>query len=175
DLASQVRDGDFRDDLYHRLSAFQVHLPSLRERRDDLPDLVEAMVQEFNTAAGKRVSCIPEPVWEALRAHDWPGNIRELRNVVERCVLFANDETFPVRWLQLPGVRAATETVLADGDKVVVPLDGSMSLDEIERLLIRAALERSDHNVTAAARLLGTTRETLRYRVQKHGLLPDDD
>jgi len=169
DLAQRARDGDFREDLFHRLSAFQVHLPSLRSRKEDLAELVEALVQEFNAAAGRRVSRIPDAVWQALAAHDWPGNIRELRNVVERCVLFAKDEEFPLRWLQLRDAAPAAEPA-ADGDRLVIPLDGSIALEEMDRLIIRTALERNEHNVTATARMLGTTRETLRYRVQKYGL-----
>jgi DNA-binding NtrC family response regulator len=115
-------------------------------------------------------------VWDTLRRHAWPGNIRELRNVVERCVLFAEDEHFPAQWLQLDGpVSAARPSDLVDGDRILIPLDGSIALDDMDRLVIETALARNDHNVTATARVLGTTRETLRYRIQKYGLYKDDD
>ncbi len=166
DLETEVREGRFRADLYHRLSVFRLDLPSLRTRRDDVRQLVPQFVREYNAKAGRRVTRIPETVWARLLAHDWPGNVRELRNVVERCVLFAQDETFPERWLQLQSGTAA-ET---GGDGLWLPLDGSLGLEDMERRLIEAALERAEGNVTGAARLLKSTRETLRYRVEKFGL-----
>jgi two-component system response regulator AtoC len=117
------------------------------------------------------VKHVPDGVWQRLRRHDWPGNVRELRNVVERCVLFAEDEVFPEQWLQLGGPSEPSEPRV-EGDAISIPLDGSMSLDAMERFIIQTALERNEQNVTAAARALGTTRETLRYRVQKYNLKP---
>jgi DNA-binding NtrC family response regulator len=173
DLAERVRAGSFRDDLYHRLSVFGLTLPPLRERPEDLEQLVPAIVAEYNAKAGRSVRVLPPAVWEALRAYDWPGNVRELRNVIERCVLFAEGEVFPAQWLQLParggGVQSASPTAAA-GDSIALPLDGSMSLDDMDRHIVATALERAGYNVTAAARNLGTTRQTLRYRARKYGL-----
>lgn len=170
-LEAYVQDSLFRGDLYHRLSAFKLHLPCLRERKEDLEDIVPALIEEFNAAAGKRVRVISDEVWRALRSHDWPGNIRELRNVIERCVLFAEGEEFPARWLQLGSADsdAPPKPRVKDG-QVTFDIDGSISLESMDEIIIRTALERSNNNVTAAARLLGTTRETLRYRIQKYGL-----
>ena len=171
DLPRRIRDGAFRDDLYHRLSAFELRIPALRERTEDLAELVPAFVAEFNAVAGKRVSEIPDPVWDRMRGHDWPGNIRELRNVVERGVLFSDGAQFPERWLQLGSAGTAGDArPEVDGDRISLPLDGSIDLDDMDRLIIQAALERAGHNVTAAARNLGTTREKLRYRIRKYGL-----
>jgi two-component system response regulator AtoC len=170
DLESRVREGAFRHDLYHRLSVFRLHLPSLRQRKQDLEDLVPEFIAEYNAKAGKRVKIIPDEVWQQLRAHDWPGNVRELRNVVERCVLFAESEVFPKQWLQLTSAHSVSKEL--DGNQVHVPLDGSMTLDDMDRYIIQTALERHDYNVTATARALGTTRETLRYRIQKYALKP---
>lgn len=173
DLAEQVRDGAFRSDLYHRLSVFRLDLPPLRERLDDLFDLVPALVAENNARSGRQVREIPDEVYERMRAYHWPGNVRELRNVVERAVLLATGDAFPVEWMQL-GQGVAEQSISAgpelDGDRLMIPLDGSMALDDMDRYIIQCALERSHHNVTAAARMLGTTRETLRYRVRKYGL-----
>ncbi len=165
DLAQEVKAGRFREDLYHRLSVFQIELPPLRERKEDLTHLVPAMVEEFNARAGKKVKVIPEAVWRALESYHWPGNVRELRNVVERCVLLAESEVFPYQWLNLPGVVSTSDT-----DSIRLPLDGSLSLDEMEQRILITALQKTSGNVTAAARLLKTSRETLRYRIQKHGL-----
>lgn len=168
DLAELARTGDFRSDLYHRLSVFRLQLPPLRDVPQDLDDLVPLLVAEFNAKSNRQVKIVPEVVWKQLRAYDWPGNVRELRNVIERCVLLSDGPTFPDQWLQLPGVGSAACRVTSDG--LSIPLDGSMALDDMDCYIIRTVLERVDGNVTAAARALGTTRETLRYRVRKYGL-----
>jgi DNA-binding NtrC family response regulator len=171
DLAVEVKGGRFREDLYHRLSVLRVDLPALRERLEDLEELVPMFLAEYNLVAARNVRVVPDGVWEQLRAYSWPGNVRELRNVIERCVLLSEDERFPEQWLQLPaGGAAAAPEPRAGAREVRIPLDGSVSLEDMEKHVIRVALERCDHNVTAAARSLGITRQTLRYRIQKHGL-----
>jgi DNA-binding NtrC family response regulator len=175
DLAERVKEGAFRADLFHRLSLFSVELPPLRDRREDVLDLVPLFVAEFNAKAGRSVRVIPDAVWSRLAAHDWPGNVRELRNVVERCMLLAEGEVFPAQWLHLErDAEGAAETTAFDGRHLALPLDGTMSLEEMDRRIIQAALERSNHNATAAARLLGSTRQTLRYRIEKYGLKSDE-
>ena len=171
DLADMARRNEFRQDLYHRLCVFRLHLPALRECKEDLDELVPLFVDEFNAASGKQVKSVPAPVWDQLRAYDWPGNVRELRNVVERCVLLSDGPVFPGQWLQLPGVAPPPGPQIgADADSLRIPLDGSMALDDMDCYIIRTVLERYDGNVTGAARALGTTRETLRYRIRKYGL-----
>jgi two-component system response regulator AtoC len=176
-LSERTQAGDFRSDLYHRITVFTLELPALRQRKEDLDDLVPLFVAEYNAKAGKSVRVIPESVWAALRTHDWPGNVRELRNVIERCVLLSDTQTLAAHWLQLqpsPG-SAQSDSITPNGDRgLQFPLDGSLSLDDMERKIVTEALERSDYNVTAAARLLGTSRETLRYRVNKYGLKSEE-
>ena len=106
----------------------------------------------------------------AAGAYAWPGNVRELRNVIERCVLFADDEVFPAHWLQLQAAVAAAPPARPRRERLWLPLDGSMSLDDMDRHIVRTAVQRADGNLTAAARMLGTTRQTLRYRIQKYKL-----
>jgi DNA-binding NtrC family response regulator len=174
-LEQRVREGRFRSDLFHRLSVFQLDIPPLRDRLDDLDDLVPLIVAEFNAKAGKEVKAVPEAVYRRLRAYTWPGNVRELRNVIERGVLLAEGDSFPEEWLQL-GQRVGTDSQgpQVEGNRVSIPLDGSMALDQMDSYIIETALERHGRNVTATARALGTTRETLRYRIQKYGLRPPD-
>lgn len=169
-LKQHIEKGRFRADLYHRLSVFQLELPSLRSRKEDLHDLVPQFIAEYNIKAGKRIKNIPDEAWQKLAAHDWPGNVRELRNVIERCVLFSSDELLPVQWLQLTPAPATSSTAQVEGDRISLPLDGSMALDDMDRHIIETALERNKYNVTATARALGATRETLRYRISKYGL-----
>ncbi len=187
DLPACVRDGSFREDLYHRLSVFELSLPPLRDRIQDLDELVPVFVAQYNTNAGKHVSQISTEFWGKLKAHAWPGNVRELRNVIERCVLFADGNELPLQWLQLHPKRSPSgrgETGRGTGDAAAVhddspivqlPLDGSLGLDEMNRRILCAALERNQYNVTATAQLLNTTRDTLRYRIRKYEIeLPDN-
>jgi two-component system response regulator AtoC len=169
DLEQMAQEGLFRADLYHRLSVFRVILPPLRAAVEDLNELVPLFIAEYNAKAGRQVKHIPDEVWHKLKTHDWPGNVRELRNVIERCVLFADSETFPIQWLQLPRL-ATNEKIDSNKPYLYLPLDGSMALDDMDKFIIKTALERADNNLTAAARDLGTTRETLRYRVRKYNL-----
>lgn len=168
-LEKQVREHKFRGDLYHRLSVFQIELPPLRERVEDLGQMIPVFMDEFNGKAKSSVKRCGESVYQALKQYHWPGNIRELRNVIERAVLLSDGDELDQRWLQLDRGESAggAET---DGDRVIIPLDGSMALDEMDSYIIQAALARHHFNVTATAKAIGTTRETLRYRVQKYGL-----
>jgi len=169
DLENMAETGSFRADLYHRLSVFRITLPPLRAALDDLDELVPLFVAEYNAKAGRQVKNIPAEAWQKLKAHYWPGNVRELRNVIERCVLFADGSTFPVQWLQLSGKQNIVDAAIVE-NSINLPLDGSMALDDMDRFIIKTALDRADHNLAAAARILGATRETLRYRVRKYNL-----
>jgi two-component system response regulator AtoC len=186
DLAQCVREGTFREDLYHRLSIFHLHLPALRDRLEDLELLVPPMIAEFNAKAGRNVRIIPDALWDQLRAHKWSGNVRELRNVIERCVLFSQGEELSLRWLQLtpevatepappgkpgaPGIPSPGATHDTAVPSIQLPLDGSMGLEDMDRAIIEAVLERQHYNVAATARTLKTTRDTLRYRIRKYGI-----
>jgi transcriptional regulator with PAS, ATPase and Fis domain len=169
DLRELMAEKAFRADLYHRLSVFQLDLPPLRVRKADIDDIVDGLIREFNAIAGKRVKRVPEAVRALLAAYDWPGNVRELRNVVERSVLLSTGEELPAEWLQIAPGGSPAKTVVS-GDVISLPLDGSMSFDAMEKLIVEAALQRDGYNVMAAARRLGLTRETLRYRMARHDL-----
>jgi two-component system response regulator AtoC len=171
DIRARVADGSFRKDLYHRLSVFVLEIPPLRSRIEDIEDLVPLFVDEFNLAAGKRVTRIPDQAWSMIRDYRWPGNVRELRNALERCVLLSDGDRLPIEWLQLGRQSQGSERpaiAAMDSESLHLPIDGSLSLDEMEKLIIEQVLERAHSNVSAAARVLGTTRQTLRYRIEKH-------
>jgi len=172
DIVQCVEEGTFRQDLFHRLNVFSLELPPLRRRLDDLEQLVPAFIAEFNALSGSRVKEVPDRVWERLRGYSWPGNVRELRNVLERSVLLARSTVLPLRWLQLSaekGERLETHPD-HDGPSITLPLDGTQTLDEMESTILKAALEQHGYNVAATARALGATRQTLRYRIEKHGI-----
>src|SRR5690606_24594753 len=128
DVAKAVSEGHFRADLYHRLRVFALTLPPLRTRPDDIRELVELLVSEFNTKARKHVRIVPPDALERLKAYDWPGNVRQLRNVIERCILLSDSELFPEEWLQLgPSSEVGTSrapNAPPEGDWVHLPLDG---------------------------------------------------
>jgi len=172
DLEEQISAGGFRADLYHRLSVFRLELPPLRERIDDLRELVPLFVAQYNAQAGRKVSEIGPPVWERLHQHSWPGNVRELRNVVERCVLFASDHRFPIDWLQLVSSAGTAETqaVSVQDDRLCLPLDGSIGLDDMVARIIETMLTRHANNVAVTSRVLKTTREKVRYRMEKYDI-----
>lgn len=171
DLEKMINEGEFRSDLYHRLSVFKILLPALREAKQDLEELVPQFIAEYNAKAGRKVSKISASAWQKLKSYDWPGNVRELRNAIERCVLFAENAEFPEQWLQLRDGQTPSVNQSGDDKEFIhLPLDGSMALDDMDCFIIKTALERAGNNLTAAARDLGTTRETLRYRVRKYQL-----
>lgn len=169
-LETEVAEGIFRGDLYHRLSVFQIELPSLRDRIEDTHELAHAFVDEFNQRRNERIESVPDAFWGQLREYDWPGNVRELRNVVERCVLLSRGTELETRWLQLN--TGVTKPIKAEMDnqenRLCFPLDGSVTFDEVERRMIEESLRKERGNVTRAASLLGLSRQTLRYRIEKH-------
>src|SRR5262249_57897515 len=130
DLRAAIREGKFRSDLYHRLAVFEITLPALRERREDIPGLVVAFIAEFNAKANKSVRHVPPEVLARLKAYDWPGNVRELRNVIERSVLLSHGDQLTSEWLQIgpPGNLAIAPVVSQNCRQwIQLPLDGSMA------------------------------------------------
>lgn len=169
-LRTSIENGEFREDLYHRLNVFDLELPPLRNRLDDLEELVPQILSSLSSQLGKPVKHIPELVWKKLREHQWPGNVRELRNVLERALLFSDDGVLSSEWLQLHNVTTQNNSAKISGDVLTIPLDGSVGLDDIERLVIEEMLKLNNNNVTATANALSSTRETIRYRIKKYRL-----
>jgi two-component system NtrC family response regulator len=168
-LQEMVEQGGFREDLFYRLSVAPLHVPSLRERREDIPMLVHHLLKKMNKKLGKEAT-FDEDVIAALQNHSWPGNVRELENLVERLVVFAQEKR-----VQLDGLPTNFRLPVKSIGKVVVQLpDSGFSLQEFEGELIRLALERNDWNQSQTARYLGMTRNTLIYRMQKFGLKSPD-
>jgi two-component system response regulator AtoC len=163
DLEQAVVEKAFREDLYYRLSVLAVPLPPLRERAGDLCLLVKYFVDEFNREFGKSVQDISPEAMRLLEAHHWPGNVRELRNVLERAVLLAEHDLLDADDLRVIAPQASL------GDGFRLPVQG-LVFEELERELVRQALERAGGNQTRAALLLGMSRDQIRYRIQKFEL-----
>ena len=160
DLDAAVRDGTFREDLFYRLSVFPITVPPLRDRREDIPQLVWAFVRDFSERMGKRVDAVSRRNLELLQRHDWPGNVRQLRNVVERAMILAHGPTLQV------------EPPLPSSREPGPPRPGR-TLEDIERAHIVAVLEQVGWRVGGpggAAEALGMKRTTLQARMQKLGI-----
>jgi DNA-binding NtrC family response regulator len=165
DLDAAVVAREFREDLLHRLRVLSIEVPPLRARPGDVEALARRFCAELAQLYGRRVKLADDGLAE-LRRYPWPGNVRELRNVIERAVLLAPGEVLDAPLfadLLRPAARGGAP------DPFRLP-EGGISLEELERDLIRQALERAGGNRTRAAALLGLTRDTLRYRLEKHGI-----
>jgi DNA-binding NtrC family response regulator len=167
DLRAALEQGTFREDLYYRLNVVPISIPPLREHKEDIPYLVEHFLEKFSQESAKPIRRIAPEALERLMGFHWPGNVRELENIIERAVAFTSSEVLEIGDIRLdvlPSKPAATPlTFLPEG----------MTLEQWEDEMIREALRRSNNNKSQAARLLGLSRNALRYRLSKMGL-PDE-
>ena len=171
-LSDMVEHGEFRMDLFYRLNAFSLHIPPLRERREDVSVLAGYFLSYFCTKYNKKTIKGFSPEAEKLLvSHEWPGNVRELRNVIERIVVLESGDTILPEHLpkEISGKHALASSKSAEVTAFSLP-EGGISLDEVEKNLIVQALERARNNKTQAARLLRISYDTLRYQVKKFGL-----
>jgi DNA-binding NtrC family response regulator len=159
DPKQAVRDGKLREDLYYRLNVFTLALPPLRERKEDLPLLVQTFLDEFNRRDGRHVKAVDPDAMRRLERHDWPGNVRELRNAIERAVILARGDLIQPEHLPAfePAPPAAGGPVLSPGTTV----------HEMEERLILATLESVGGNKTRAAELLGISLKTLHNKLNR--------
>jgi len=160
DLAEEVRQNRFRDDLYYRLNVFPITLPSLRERREDIPLLAQHLANRFARTLPKVIKPIPETVARALQQYEWPGNIRELENVIQRAIIMSPDGVISVNDLSMSAARPAVASV-------------GTTLEEIERHHIQRILGTTMWRIEGrrgAAELLGLKPSTLRSRLRKLGI-----
>ncbi len=172
-LRSLVKSGDFREDLYHRLNVIRIELPPLRERGEDAILLARAFVEELSREYGIPPRHLSADAEEFIHGYHWPGNVRELRNQIERIVLLSEDEA--IEGWQFERVSGELVQLSVDDEegepelRIRMPASG-LPLVEVEKRLIRRALEMNDGNVTRTARYLSITRQTLIYRMRKFGL-----
>jgi len=165
DLRAALEQGAFREDLYYRLNVVPINIPPLRERKEDIPYLVEHFLAKYSEETGGRVRSVTPAAMEKLIAYHWPGNVRELENIIQRAMVLAPGPALEPADIQLDSERRAA----AAGDGIPFLPEG-MTLDQYEQQLIREALRRCDGNKSQAARLLGLTRNALRYRLTQMGI-----
>jgi DNA-binding NtrC family response regulator len=165
-LKTLVEDGQFREDLYYRLSVVTIELPPLRERREDVPLLAQYFVKQLASQYGIPGLSISDDGMERLVQYDWPGNVRELQNVIERLTVLAKDSLIRVEDLP-PEIRQSESKIAAI--KLKLPEEG-IDLEEIEKEILVQTLEKHGWNQTQAAKYLNISRKTLIYRMEKFSL-----
>jgi DNA-binding NtrC family response regulator len=166
DPVKAIQEGTFREDLYYRLNVVSLTMPPLRERRDDIPALVQAFIEEFNVRYDKRIRSLDESVLSGLIARPWPGNVRELRNTIERAVIVCEGDTIlPKHIPPSPSLRSAES---ADGPDAVTFRVGT-SLEDAEKALILKTLVANGNNKTRAADVLGISLKTLHNKLKAYG------
>jgi len=189
DLEKAVRDGQFRQDLYYRLAIIAIFIPPLRDRKEDIMPLVDFFIERYNRRFKKSIRGITDETRRLIFTHNWPGNVRELKNTIERGMIL-EDEPF-LRPVYLPfsvgesGGRTVFErTSSADGGQALpngrtlprlyIP-EGGTSLEEVEHAMVELAMRQSNGNQTHAAKLLDISRDALRYKLKKFGLIRGDE
>ena len=172
DLEAAVREGKFREDLFYRLSVIPIQIPPLRERKEDIPLLVEHFIQRYNTQFRKKVEQVSPDGMKLMMSYSWPGNIRELKNAIERAMILVDKDRIDVAHLPIRIADPSTTNSMprASGTALVrLPSEGA-GLEDIEKNLLEQALQHAHGNKTRASRLLKISRDTLRYKVKKHHL-----
>lgn len=175
-LSAMVKDGTFRGDLYYRLNMMSITLKPLRERKKCIPSMVEYFIDRLNCEYGRTVKGISSDALKVLMAHNWPGNVRELRNALERAMMLEQGQILSTEnFCVFPGSEHLNESACLFGcslpaeSTILLPPEG-INIEEVEKEYIKQALSRYDGNQTKAAKCLGMTLDTLRYRRKKFGL-----
>jgi len=163
-LADCVREGKFREDLFYRLSVVPIHLPPLRERKEDIPLLIGHFLKKYNKRTKKEIKKISPPVQKALMQYDWPGNIRELENTIERAVVLSQREEIELEDLVYHGIGSSLSLMHPAGGHY-------KNLDEIEKEYIKVVLQAQHGNKSKTAKILGIDRKTLLAKIKKYNIL----
>jgi len=168
DLHAAMARGDFREDLFYRLSVFEIHLPPLRERPEDVLLLTERFLEDLSRNVGRPAPGVSREARELLLSYSWPGNVRELRNALERAVILSEGGLVQVEHLPIAVARSGAARV-ASAAAIELP-QGGLDLDALEKTLVTQALEMAKNNRSRAAKLLGLTRAQLYTRLERYGL-----
>ena len=190
DLEKAVREGHFRQDLYYRLAIIAIFIPALRERKEDVLPLVDFFIDRYNRRFRKSVRGITDDTRRLLLQYNWPGNVRELKNSIERAMILEEEQSLRPVYLPFavsdghPGLTAFERT-LAHGNGQALPTgrflprlylpEGGTSLEEVERAMVELAMKQANSNQTHAAKLLDISRDALRYKLKKFGLVQSDE
>jgi DNA-binding NtrC family response regulator len=165
-LLEVIEKGEFREDLLYRLNLIAIHLPALRERREDIPLLAQQFLQNIGKVYRRNNLAISEAAMKWLQGFNWPGNIRQLKHLIERTVLMSNKAVLEIEDFSLP------LQMQPEGGKDFLPAVGSMTLDEMEKAMIVKAMNTHQNNITKVAEALGLSRAALYRRFEKYGIAP---
>jgi DNA-binding NtrC family response regulator len=172
DLRAMVSDGRFRDDLYYRINVLSIDVPPLRERREDIPVLIDYFLKKHTKNTSRLITGLTPETKKLMVDYSWPGNVRQLESAIERAILLAEGDKITLE--DLP-TEVRQDVGPASEGTFKLPAEG-INFEDVERNLITQAMEQTDYNITKAAKLLGLTFRTLQYRLEKFGIKkPDDD
>jgi len=175
DLDLLVGQGLFREDLYYRLNVFPVRVPSLRERKEDIPLLVSHFLKKANMENAKEVQYVSDAAMEYLMDYAWPGNIRELENVIERAVILCKSDTLEPGLFPIPGQKGHPAAITLKSSEAPLSREEEVSgnlpsaVERLERRMIQDALQKTGGNQRKAAKILGVTERILGYKVKNYG------
>jgi DNA-binding NtrC family response regulator len=189
DLEKAVRDGQFRQDLYYRLAIIAIFIPPLRDRKEDILPLVDSFIERYNGRFRKSIRGITDETRKLLLSHSWPGNVRELKNTIERAMILEEEQYLRPMYLPFSVADASGRTAfertaapengqtLENGrmlPRLYIP-EGGTSLEEVERAMVELAMRQANANQTQAAKLLDISRDALRYKLKKFGLMHGEE
>ncbi|HNW91391.1 MAG TPA: sigma-54 dependent transcriptional regulator [bacterium] len=176
-LEEAIKDGRFREDLYFRLNVIPIFIPPLRERKDDIPDLLAYCLHKFNVVCRKKVTIIDEEAKKGLVNYRWPGNVRELENIIERAVVLCNEDRISMDLIphEILSATAGKPADIISEMKSDFSISLTDNVDAYEKALIVSALKQSSGNQLKAAKLLQVNRTTLQYKLQKHGIVAKEN
>jgi DNA-binding NtrC family response regulator len=172
DLLKMTQEGSFREDLYYRLNVLSIEIPPLRERRADIPLLMDYFIKKHTRNSKRQIKMTAEAK-RIFENYSYPGNVRQLESAIERAVLLCENDTITIEDLP-PEMTNATQSAATSKDLFKLPAEG-INFEEVEKSLILQAMERTDNNITKAAKLLGLTFRTLQYRLEKFGFRKDSN
>ncbi len=180
DMLGEVHSKSFREDLYYRINVFRIDIPPLRERKEDIPELVNVFINRFGTLSGKKINKLDNPVMDKLMNYNWPGNIRQLQNSIRRAILITTNDTLLPEHFDFPDLGENDLRMVESLESGLSTLEAAMRrgevlpLSEVEEIFIRRALNATDGNISAAAEKLGIGRSTIYRKMQELGINTED-
>lgn len=170
DPSLAVSDGHLRADLFYRLNVFNIHMPPLRDHKEDIPLIVDSMIDDMNRKHGRNIAGVDSGMMQQLMMNNWPGNVRELRNTIERAVILAGEELLEAHHLPIGfGAAAPVRTTESPSQENAIRVEVGSTIDDAERLLILKTLESHGNNKTRAAETLGISLKTLHNKLKEYG------
>ncbi|MGR3173364.1 MAG: sigma-54 interaction domain-containing protein [Candidatus Scalindua sp.] len=180
ELLDEVNANKLREDLYYRINVFRIFIPPLRDRKDDIPELVNVFVKRYGTLSGKKINKLDNPVMDKLMSYNWPGNIRQLQNSIRRAILITTNDTLLPEHFDFPDLGENDLRMIESLESGLSTLEAALRrgevlpLSEVEEIFIRRALNATNGNISAAAEKLGIGRSTVYRKMQELGINTED-